>query len=69
MISIIKIRLFIIYIHLRSKLSSEICSKVGSLDGKTEQKYLKELTLPPFLQKITVFIEKRKTLTDFLLLK
>ena len=34
--------------HLQSKLTSEICQKVGSLDEKTEQKRLKVVTLPPF---------------------
>ena len=37
--------------HLRSKLTSEISSKVGILDGKTEQNPLKEPTLPPFCKK------------------
>ena len=37
--------------HLRSKLILEICQKVGSLDGKTEQSRLKVPTLPPFSQR------------------
>ena len=65
--SIIKIRLCIIFIHLRSKLTSEICPKAGSLRGKTGQNCLKVPTLLPFNQKPTAFIEKRKTLVDFLL--
>ena len=52
--------------HLLSKLTSEICSKVGNLDRKTEQNRLKLPTLPSLLQ-TTVFIEKGKTLNDFLL--
>ena len=53
--------------HLQSKLTSEICSKIGGLDGKTEKNRLKVLNLPTFFffQKTTVFIEKRKTLMDF----
>ena len=56
--SILKISLSIIFMHLRSKLISEICQKVGSLDKKTEQICLKVHALPPFSQKTTVFIEK-----------
>ena len=56
--------------HLRSKLTSEMCQKVGRLDGKTEQKRFKKfnLPLPPFFfQKTITFIEKQKTLIDFLM--
>ena len=57
--------------HLRSKLTLEICQKVGSLDEKTEQICLKMHTLPSFFffffQKIIAFIEKQETLIDFLL--
>ena len=53
--------------HLHSKLTSEICQKVGSLDEKTEQNRLKVPTLPLFLQKTATFIEKQKTLMHFLL--
>ena len=53
--------------HLRSKLTSEMCQNIGSLDGKTEQNPLKMPTLPPFIKKITAFIGKLKTLIDFLL--
>ena len=52
--------------HLRSKLTSEMCPKTGGLDRETEQNRLKVSTLPHFLQKTTVFIEKRKTVIDFL---
>ena len=55
--------------HLRSKLTSEICSKIGGLDRKTEQNRLKMAPLPPFtkIQKQkTVFLEKRKKLVDLL---
>ena len=31
--------------HLRSKLTSEMCQKIGVLDGKTEQNRLKVPTL------------------------
>ena len=44
-------------------------SKIGSLDGQTEQNRLKVLTLPPFFQKTTEFIEKRKTVINFLIEK
>ena len=38
--------------HLRSKLTSEMCQKIGSSDGKTRQNSLKKSTLlPPFPQK------------------
>ena len=63
---IIKIRISTIFTQLRSKLTLEICHKLGGLDGKTEQKRLKVPILPPFFQKTTAFIEKRKTLIDFL---
>ena len=64
---IIKIRISIIFKHLQSKLTSEICPKVGGLGRKTDQNHLKVTTLPPFFfQKTTVFVEKRKTLVDFM---
>ena len=67
--SIVKIRLSIIFMHLRSKLTSEICQKIGGLNGKTEQNRPEVPALPPFFfkKKPTVFIEKRKALIDFLL--
>ena len=37
--------------HLRSKLTLEICPKIGDLDGKTEQNRLKVPTLPLFFFK------------------
>ena len=46
--TIIKIRISMNFIHLRSKLTSEICQKIGSLDGKTNPNRLKLLTLPLF---------------------
>ena len=46
--SIIKIRIFITFMHLRSKLTLEICHEVGSLEEKTKKNRLKEPTLPPF---------------------
>ena len=49
--SIIKVRISINFMHLRPKLTSEICQKVGSLDGKTKQKHPKSPTLPTFSQK------------------
>ena len=52
--------------NLPSKLTSEICLKEGCLNGKTEQNCLKVPTLPAFFQKPTVFVEKRKTLVDFM---
>ena len=44
--------------YLRSKLTSEICQKLGSLDKKTKQNRLKAPGLPLFSQKTAVFIEK-----------
>ena len=38
--SIMNIRISIIFTHLRSKLTSEICQNVGSLDDKTEDNRL-----------------------------
>ena len=55
--------------HLRSKLASEICQKVGSLDEKIEQNRLKVPNLLPFYQKTTKFIEKGRALIDFVLQK
>ena len=46
--------------HLHSKLTSEICQKVGSLNEKNEQNSLKVPTLPSLFQKTVVFIEKSK---------
>ena len=43
-----------------------MCQKLGSLDGKTEQNRLKMANLPPFIQKITIFVEKWKTLVGFM---
>ena len=63
--SIIKIRIFIIFMSLRSKRMSEIYPKVGSLDGKTEQDRLKMLTLLSFFQKATTIFEKLKALIDY----
>ena len=37
--------------HLRSKLTSEICQKVGSSEEKINQSRLKAYSLPPFSQK------------------
>ena len=52
--------------HIRSKLTSEICPKTVGLFGKAEQNRLKKPTLSPFLKKkTTVFVEERKTLVNF----
>ena len=51
--------------HLRSKLTSEICQKVERLDGKTTQNHLKAPNLSSFSQITAVFIEKRLKLIDF----
>ena len=56
-----------IFMHLRLKLTSEICLKVGNLGRKIEQNHLKVPTLSSFFQNTTAFIEKQKTLIDFLL--
>ena len=51
--------------HLRSKLTSEMCQKIGGLNGKTNQNLLQVPIFPLFLKKTnTVFIEKRKALID-----
>ena len=34
--SIMKIKISLIFKHLRSKYTSEICPKIGGLDGKTD---------------------------------
>ena len=60
-----KLRVSIILMHLRSNLTSEICQKIGGLDRKTVQNYFKLPTLQPFVQKTIVFVDKRKTLVDF----
>ena len=39
-----------IFMHLLSKLSSEICQKLGSWEEKAEQNRLKVSTLPPFVR-------------------
>ena len=39
--SILKIRISIIFMHLLSKLISEMWQKIGGLDGKTEQNCFK----------------------------
>ena len=65
--SIIEIRISVNFMHLSQKLTLEMCQKVWSLDGKGKQNRLKAPTLPTFSQKTVVFIEKRKTLIDFLL--
>ena len=56
-----------ILIHLRLKLISEICHKIGSSEVKTEQNRLKVPNLPTFFQKNSALIETRKTLIDILL--
>ena len=38
---IIKIRISITFMHLRSKLTSEMCVKIGGLDGKRKRRRLK----------------------------
>ena len=64
----IKIRICIIFMHLRSKLISEMCQKKRGLDRKTEKpSQSAHFAIFFFFQKITVFIEKRNTLTGFLL--
>ena len=57
-----KIRISIIYLHLRSKLSLEMCPKIGGLNVKLEKNCLKvQLCQLFFFQKNVVFIEKYKT--------
>ena len=57
--SILKLRISIYLMSFRSKLTSDVCQKVGSLDEKTKQNRLKAPTLQTFSQKTAVFIEKR----------
>ena len=45
--SIIKIKISVIFLHLRSKLTLEIGPKIGGLEGRKEQERLVP-TLPPF---------------------
>ena len=49
--SITKIKIWIFFMDLRSKLISEMCPKIGDLDGKTEQNCLKMTTLPTLKKK------------------
>ena len=67
--SIIKVRISIIFMYLRSKLTSKMWQKIECLDKKKERKNsLNVPTLSLFLKKKnTAFFEKRKTLIDFLL--
>ena len=58
LVSIIKIRISIMFMHILSKLISEICQKIEGLNGKTEQNRLKVPTLPTFVQKINVFFSR-----------
>ena len=55
--------------HLRSKLISDICQKIGSLDEKIMQNFLKMPILPPFFKKTTAFIEKQKKTNRFSIIK
>ena len=52
--------------HLLAKLTSEICPKIGGLGGKTEQNRLKVTILSSLIRKTPIFVEKRKTLVDFI---
>ena len=49
-------------IYLRKKLSSEICQKVRSLDGKMRQNWIKTCTFSLLTRKTTALKEKRETL-------
>ena len=51
--------------HLRSKLTSELCQKVGSSDGKTKQNHLETPTLPPLSQKPLYLLKKDERLYIF----
>ena len=55
--------------RLRSKLTSEMCQKIGSLEGKAKQNRLKAPTLLPFSQKTAEFIEKNINSHRFLSIK
>ena len=57
----IKIRISVIFMHLRSKMTSEICLKAGCLHGKAEQNCLKVENLPPFFQKPLVYWKTKNT--------
>ena len=53
--------------RLQSKLTSEICQKVESLEGKIAQNRLKTCTFSFFYRRTTTFKERRETSFDFLL--
>ena len=59
---IVKLRISIIFMLLRSKLTSELCQEVVSLDEKTEQNRLKVATLPPFFFKKLLYLLKNDKL-------
>ena len=58
------------FIRLRSKLSSELCQRVGSINRKMAQNRLETCNFSfffSFLSKTIIFKEKRETLFYFLL--
>ena len=55
--------------HLRLKLTSEMCQKLESLDEKTEENRLKLPIWPPVFQNTTAFIEKQKNTNRFSIVK
>ena len=63
------IRISITFMHLRSKLTSEICQKVGSLGEKTEQNSLKVSTLQPFSPQNHCIYWKTKNPNQFYIIK
>ena len=64
--SVIKISTRTNFIHLRSKLTSEICQKARRLDGKMSQNRFKMCVFSFFSRKTTIFKEKRETVFSFL---
>ena len=57
--SILKIKKYINFMHLWSKLTSEVYQKLGSLNETTKNNRLKFPTLPHFTQKTVVFNENQ----------
>ena len=59
--------------HLRSNLTSGICQKVGTLDGKTEQNRFKVPFLQPFFFffffKKPLYLSKTKSTSRFYIVK
>ena len=55
--------------HLQSKLTSQMCQKIESLDGKTKHNRLKNPTLPFFFPQTSIFIERQQTFCRIFIVK